>query len=152
MGCPHHDVPAVDSPGEPSIRVRYLRVRVRLAVSSAGFPVPFRVYYFERKVPMEKQWPDGPMPGPVPSRPRYSTEVRVSLAAAADGLGEMVWIAVWQGSDGSSVQGDQMNEPGLIAAAMPGFDGRSGDDLTAGCQRGGFGRTGGQFYKPEDGA
>ena len=147
-----HDVPVVDSPSEPSIRVRCLRARVRLAVSSAGFPVPSRVFYFERKVPMEKQWPDGPMPGPVPSRPRYSTEVRVSLAAAADGLGEMVWIAVWQGPDGSSVRGDQMNEPGLIAAAMPGFDGRSGNDLTAGCQRGGFGRTGGQFYKPEEGA
>jgi hypothetical protein len=147
-----HDVPAVDSPSEPSIRVRCLRARVRLAVSSASFPVPSRVFYFERKVPMEKKWPDGPMPGPVPSRPRYSTEVRVSLAAAADGLGEMVWIAVWQGPDGSSVRGDQMNEPGLIAAAMPGFDGRSGDDLTAGCQRGGFGRTGGQFYRPEEGA
>lgn len=101
---------------------------------------------------MEKKWPDGPMPGPVPSRLRYSTEVRVSLAAAADGLGEMVWIAVWQGSDGSSVRGDQMDGLELIAAAKPGFDGRSGDDLTVGCQRGGFGRTGGQFYKPEEGA
>jgi hypothetical protein len=99
---------------------------------------------------MEKKWPDGHMPGPVPSRPRYSTEVRVSLAAAADGLGEMVWIAVWQGSDGSSARGDQMNGLGSIAVAMPGFGGRSGDDLRAGCQRGGFGRTGGQFYKPEE--
>lgn len=152
VGFPHHDVPAVDLPSELSIRVRCLRARDQLAVSSAGFAVPSRVFYFERKVPMEKKWPDGPMPGPVPSRPRYSTEVRVSLAAAADGLGEMVWIAVWQGSDGSSVRGDQMNALGLIAAAMPGFDGRSRDDLTDGCQRGGFGRTGGQFYKPEEGA
>ena len=101
---------------------------------------------------MDKKRPDGPVPSPVPPHLRYSPEVRVSLAEAADGLGAMVWIAVGQGSDGSSVRGDQMNEPGLIAAAMPGFDGRSGDDLTAWCQRGGFGRTGGQFYKPEEGA
>jgi hypothetical protein len=100
---------------------------------------------------MDEQWPDGPVPGPVPPHLRHSTEVRVSLAAAADGLGAMVWIAVGQGSDGSSVRGDQMNELGLVASAMPGFDVCAGDDLTVVCQRGGFGKTGGQFYKPEEG-
>jgi hypothetical protein len=101
---------------------------------------------------MEKQWPDGPVPGPVPPRLRHSTEVRVSLAAAADGLGGMVWIAAGQGSDGSSVRGDQMNDLGLVDPGMPGGDVRSGDDLTVACQRGGFGWTGGQFYKPDEGA
>ncbi|MGZ8384582.1 MAG: hypothetical protein ACXWWI_01305, partial [Nitrospira sp.] len=64
----------------------------------------------------------------------------------------MVWIAVGQGWNGSSVQGHQINELGLVDPAMPGFDVRAGDDLTVVCQRGGFGRTGGQFYKPEEGA
>lgn len=99
---------------------------------------------------MDKKWPDGL--SPVPPRLRYSPEVRVSLAATADGLGAMVWIAVGQGSDGSSVRGDQMNELGLVVPAMRGCDGRSGDDVTIVCQRGGFGRTGGQFYKLEEGA
>jgi hypothetical protein len=44
-----------------------------------------------------------------------------------------------------------MNELGLVVPAIPGFDVPSGDDLTVVCQRGGFGRTGGQFYKPEEG-
>jgi hypothetical protein len=101
---------------------------------------------------MDEKWPDGSVTGPVPPRLRHSTEVRVSLAAAADGLGAMVWIAVGQGSDESSVRGDQMNELGVVASAMPGFDVCAGDDLTVVCQRGGFGRTGGQFYKPEEGA
>ena len=100
---------------------------------------------------MDKKRPDGPVPSPVPPRPRYSPEVRVSLAAVADGLGAMVWIAVGQGSDGSSVRGEQMNELGLVVPAMPGFDVPSGNDLTVVCRRGGFGRTGGQFYKPEEG-
>jgi hypothetical protein len=93
---------------------------------------------------MDKKRPDGP----VPPHLRYSSEVRVSLAEAADGLGAMVWIAVGQGSDGSSVRGDQMTD---FVPAVPGFDVPSGDDLTVVCQRGGFGRTGGQFYKPEEG-
>jgi len=101
---------------------------------------------------MDKKWPDGSVLSPVPPPLRHSTEVRVSLAAAADGLGAMVWIAVGQGSDGSSVRGDQMNDLGLVVPAIPGFDVPSGDDLTVLCQRGGFGRTGGQFYKPEEGA
>jgi hypothetical protein len=100
---------------------------------------------------MDKKRSDGPVPSPVPPRLRYSTEVRVSLASAADGLGAMVWIAVGQGSDGSSMRGDQMTDLGLVVPAIPGLDVPSGDDLTAGCQRGGFGRTGGQFYKPEEG-
>ncbi|MBH0203597.1 MAG: hypothetical protein HP496_15180 [Nitrospira sp.] len=99
---------------------------------------------------MDKKRPDGPVPGPVLPRLRYSPEVRVSLAAAADGLGVMVWISAGQGSDGLSVRGDQMNEHGLVDDAMPGFNVRAGDDLTALCQRGGFGKTGGQFYKPEE--
>jgi hypothetical protein len=101
---------------------------------------------------MDKKWPDGPVPGLVPPRLRQSTEVRVSLAAAADGLGEMVWIAAGQGSDGSSVRGDQMNDLGVVAPAMPGCDVRSDDSLTVACQRGGFGWTGSQFYKPNEGA
>lgn len=101
---------------------------------------------------MDKKWPDGSVLSPVPPSLRHSTEVRVSLAAAADGLGAMVWIAAGQGSDGSSVRGDQMNELGLVASAMPGFNVHAGDDPTVVCQRGGFGKTGGQFYKPEEGA
>ena len=101
---------------------------------------------------MDKKRPDGPVPGPVPPHLRYSPEVRVSLAAAADGLGAMVWIAVGEGSDGSSMRGDQMNELGLGAPAMRECDGRSGDDVTVVCQRGGFGRTGGRFYTPDKGA
>ncbi len=101
---------------------------------------------------MDEKRPDGPVPGPVPPHLRYSPEVRVSLAAAADGLGAMVWIAAGQGSDGSSVRGDQMNDLGLFVPTIPGFDGRAGDAPTVLCQRGGFGWTGGQFYKPEEGA
>jgi hypothetical protein len=101
---------------------------------------------------MDKKRPDGPVLSPTSLRLRYSPEVRVSLAAAADGLGAMVWIAVGQGSDGSSVRGDQMNELGLVVPTMPEFDVRAGDAPTVVCQRGGFGRTGSQFYKPEEGA
>jgi hypothetical protein len=100
---------------------------------------------------MDKKWPDGSVLSPVPPPLQHSTEVRVSLAAAADGLGAMVWIAAGQGSDGSSVRGDQMNELGLVVPAMPGFDGRAGAAPTVVCRRGGFGKTGGQFYKPEEG-
>ena len=100
---------------------------------------------------MNKKWPDGPVPGPVPPRQRHSSEVRVSLAAAADGLGAMVWIAAGQGSDGSSVRGDQMNDLGVVSPAVPGGDVRPCDELTNVCQRGGFGWTGGQFYKPDEG-
>lgn len=100
---------------------------------------------------MNKKWPDKPVPVPVPLRPRHSTEVRVRLAAAADDLGAMVWIAAGQGADGSSVRGDQMNARGVVSPAMPGGDVCSGDELMDVCQRGGFGWTGGQFYKPDEG-
>ena len=101
---------------------------------------------------MNKKWPDRPVRGSAPPRHRHSTEVRVRLAAAADGLGAMVWITAGQGSDGSSVRGDQMNDRGVGSPAVPGGDIRSGDELTVVCQRGGFGWTGGQFYKPDEGA
>jgi hypothetical protein len=48
---------------------------------------------------MVKKRPDGPSPGLVAPRPRQSTEVRVSLAALADGMGEMVWIAAGHSTD-----------------------------------------------------
>lgn len=99
---------------------------------------------------MDKKCPEGSVPGPIPPRHRHSTEVRVSLAATADGLGAMVWIAAGQGSDGSSVRGDQMNDQGVGSPAVPGGDVRSGDELLDLCQRGGFGWTGGQFYKPDE--
>ena len=100
---------------------------------------------------MNKKRPDRPVPGPVPARQRHSSEVRVSLAAAADGLGAMVWIAAGQGTDGCSVRGDQINDRGVVSPAMPGDDVCSGDEVTVVCQRGGFGWTGGQFYKPGEG-
>ena len=100
---------------------------------------------------MDKKKPDGPVPVPVPPRQRHSTEVRVSLAAAADGLGAMVWIATGQGSDGCAVRGDQMNDLGVVSPAMPGGDVRLSDELAGVCQRGGFGWTGAQFYKPDEG-
>ena len=100
---------------------------------------------------MNKKWPDRPVLGSAPPRQRHSTEVRVRLAATADGLGAMVWIAAGQGSDGSSVRGDQINARGVVSPAMPGDDVCSGDELMDVCQRGGFGWTGGQFYKPDEG-
>ncbi len=100
---------------------------------------------------MDKTWPDEPVSVSVPPRQRRSTEVRVSLAAAADGLGKMVWIAAGQGSDGSSMRGDQMNDLGMGSPAMPLGDVCSSDELTVACQRGGFGWTGGRFYTPDEG-
>jgi hypothetical protein len=99
---------------------------------------------------MDKKKQDGPVPDPVPPRQRHSTEVRVSLAAAADSLGAMVWIAAGQGLDGCSVRGDQMNDLEVVSRAMPGDDARLADELTVACERGGFGWTGGQFYKPDE--
>ncbi len=99
---------------------------------------------------MDKNWPDGPVPDPVPPNLRYSPKVRVSLAAAADGLGAMVWIAAGQGSDGRTVRGDQMNDLEVVSPTT-GDGACSGDDQTVVCQRGGFGWTGAQFYKPEEG-
>ncbi|MCS6292512.1 MAG: hypothetical protein H8J66_05505 [Nitrospira sp.] len=92
---------------------------------------------------MVKKWPDGPSPGLVALRLRQSTEVRVSLAAMADGMGEMVWIAAGQSADSMPVS-DAISDPGQTG-------GCPGDGVTDECERGGFGRTGGQFYKPEEG-
>ena len=100
---------------------------------------------------MDKKCLEGSVPGPIPPRHRHSTEVRVSLAATADGLGAMVRIAAGQGSEGPSVRGDQINDRGVVSPAMPGDDVCSGDEVTVVCQRGGFGWTGGQFYKPDEG-
>lgn len=86
---------------------------------------------------------DGPSPGLVAPRPRQSTEVQVSLAAMADGMGEMVWIAAGH-------RADTMPESGAISD--PGqTDGCPDDGVTEECERGGFGGTGAQFYKPEEG-
>ena len=92
---------------------------------------------------MVKKWPDGPLPGSVIPRLRQSTEVRVSLAAMADGMGEMVWIAAGQGPDTRSESG-AISDPGQA-------DGCPDNRVTDECERGGFGWTGGQFYKPEEG-
>lgn len=86
---------------------------------------------------MVKKWPDGPSPGVVAPRLRQSIEVRVSLAAIADGMGEMVWIAAGH-------RADTMPDPG------PANDSPD-DGVMDECERGGFGRTGGSFYKPEEG-
>ncbi|MDP3090920.1 MAG: hypothetical protein Q8N04_09595 [Nitrospira sp.] len=92
---------------------------------------------------MVKKWPDGPVPGSVIPRLRQSTEVRVSLAAIADGMGEMVWIAAGQGPDVP-----------LVADTVPDHDRPHccpEEAAKDACERGGFGVTGGQFYKPEEG-
>jgi len=92
---------------------------------------------------MVRKWPDGPSPGLVAPRLRQSTEVRVSLAAMADGMGEMVWIAAGHGS-----------EMLLKSGAIPDHGqtgGYSDGEMKDLCDRGGFGGTGAQFYKPEEG-
>ena len=92
---------------------------------------------------MVKKWPDGPSPGLVAPRPRQSTEVRVSLAAMADGMGEMVWIAAGHSAD-------TMPESGVLSDSRQ-ADGCTDNGVTEDCERGGFGGTGAQFYKPEEG-
>ena len=92
---------------------------------------------------MVKKWPDGPSPGLVAPRLRQSAEVRVSLAAMADGMGEMVWVAAGHSAD-TMLESDAISDLGYT-------DGYPGDWVTDECERGGFGRTGGQFYKPEEG-
>lgn len=92
---------------------------------------------------MVKKWPDGPVPGSVIPRMRQSTEVRVSLAAMADGMGEMVWIAAGHGS-GTSLVSNAISDSGQT-------DGCPDDGVAGDCERGGFGGTGAQFYKPEEG-
>lgn len=92
---------------------------------------------------MVKKWPDGPSPGLVAPPPRQSTEVRVSLAALADGMGKMVWIAAGHCADTMPESG-AISDPGQTGGCS---DNRLMDD----CERGGFGETGAQFYKPEEG-
>lgn len=92
---------------------------------------------------MVKKWPVGSLPGSGTLRLRQSTQVRVGLAAIADGAGKMGWIAAGQG-------------PGLPLVSHAISDswqaGDCPDDAAEGdCARGGFGKTGGQFYKPEEG-
>lgn len=86
---------------------------------------------------------DGPSPGLVAPRLRQSTEVRVSLAAMADGMGEMVWIAAGHGS-GTPLVSNAISDSGQT-------DGCPDDGVADDCERGGFGVTGAQFYKPEEG-
>ncbi|HEX7766940.1 MAG TPA: hypothetical protein VF443_09505 [Nitrospira sp.] len=86
---------------------------------------------------------DGPSSGLVTPRLRQSTEVRVSLAAMADGMGEMVWIAAGHRTD-------TMRESGATPDSGQ-ADGCPDDGVAGECERGGFGGTGGQFYKPEEG-
>jgi len=92
---------------------------------------------------MVKKWPDGPSPGLVAPRLRQSTEVRVSLAAMADGMGEMVWIAAGHSAD-TMPEAGAISDPGQA-------DGCPDDGVAGDCERGGFGGTGAQFYKPEEG-
>lgn len=86
---------------------------------------------------------DGPSPGLVAPRLRQSTEVRVSLAAMADAMGEMVWIAAGHSAD-AMLESDAISDPGQT-------DGCPDDGVADDCERGGFGGTGAQFYKPEEG-
>ncbi len=86
---------------------------------------------------------DGPSPGLVAPRLRQSTEVRVSLAAMADAMGEMVWIAAGHGS-GTPLVSNAISDSGQT-------DGCPDNGVTDDCERGGFGGTGAQFYKPEEG-
>jgi len=92
---------------------------------------------------MVKKWPDWPSPGLVAIRRRQSTEVRVSLAAMADGMGEMVWIAAGHRT-ATVLEPSAIPDPGQA-------DGCPDDGVADDCERGGFGGTGAQFYKPEEG-
>jgi hypothetical protein len=92
---------------------------------------------------MVKKWPDGPLSGSVTPRLRQSTEVQVRLAAMADGLGEMVWIAAGHGP-GAPLVSDTISAPDQADCCPD-------DEVKDVCERGGFGLTGGQFYKSEEG-
>lgn len=109
---------------------------------------------------MVKKWPDGPPPGSETPRRRQSINVQVGLAAMADGLGVMVWIAAGHRTDGPSVRGYHVDEQGLVhhrtmvSDAVPDHGQAGcclGDEAKDDCERGGFGWTGGQFYKTEEG-
>lgn len=109
---------------------------------------------------MVKIWPDGSTSGSAIPRRRRSNDVQVGLAAMADSAGQMVWIAAGHRTDGPSVRGDGMDEQGLayhrtlVSDVVPDRDqaghGRD-DEVKDDCERGGFGWTGGQFYKTEEG-
>jgi hypothetical protein len=108
---------------------------------------------------MVKKWPDRSAPGSVTPRRRQSINVQVGLAAMADGVGPMVWIAAWHRTDGPSVRGYHADEQSLVSHRTLVFDavsdhGQAGccpdDEVKDDCERGGFGWTGGQFYKPEE--
>ena len=117
---------------------------------------------------MVKTWPAGPPLLSVMPRKRQSTQVRLGLAAMADGLGVMVWIAAGHVMDGLSVWGHTVDGEGhshpvqRMSDAVPsgshskiGLAGHAADeDSRDGCepQRGGFGGTGGQFYGNDAGA
>jgi hypothetical protein len=92
---------------------------------------------------MVKKRPDGPSPGSVAPRLRQSSNVRVSLAAMADGMGAMVWIAAGPGTD-TMLKSGAISDPDQT-------DGCPDDGMTGECERGGFGWTGEQFYKLEEG-
>lgn len=92
---------------------------------------------------MLKKRPDGPSPGSVTPRLRQSSNVRVSLAAMADGMGAMVWIAAGPGTD-TMLKSGALSDPGRTGGCPD-------DGMADECKRGGFGWTGGQFYAPEEG-
>jgi hypothetical protein len=109
---------------------------------------------------MVKKWPDGPVPGSETPRRRQSMNVQVGLAAMADGLGPMVWIAAGHRTDGLSVLGYYVDEQGLayhrtlVSDVVPDHDQSDhclDDETKDDCERGGFGWTGSQFYKTEVG-
>ena len=64
-------------------------------------------------------------------------------AAMADAMGEMVWIAAGHGS-GTPLVSNAISDSGQT-------DGCPDNGVTDDCERGGFGGTGAQFYKPEEG-
>ena len=92
---------------------------------------------------MVKKWPVGSLPGSGTLRLRQSTEVRVSLSAIADGVGKMGWIAAGHGP-GVPLVSNAISDSGQAGDC-------SDDAAEEDCARGGFGETGGQFYKSEEG-
>lgn len=109
---------------------------------------------------MEKTWPVGLPLGAGAAHQRQLIETRLSLAAVADGLGSMVWIGTGHSQDGPPVQGYRVDEQGQAHCTTMAADAVLASDCTKRgpadvpkheCQRGGFGKTGGQFYRVEEG-
>ncbi|MEQ1793848.1 MAG: hypothetical protein ABL970_06620 [Nitrospira sp.] len=102
---------------------------------------------------MVKSWPDGPLPGSMV--PRRSIDVQVGLAAKADALALMVWIAAGGSVNRSLVRCYHVDEQGqahhTILASDGAQNGSPVEASTDACERGGFGWTGGQFYKTGEG-